>query len=87
MLRYILEALLIQYMFSLLYDVDLLMLLGLFYLQGLLAFYGLPHPHALVQPSAGEPTSLPQGVQFEFQTLPVIETILLISVILVLCFG
>lgn len=39
--------------------------------EGLLAFYGLPHPHALVQLSAGEPTSLPQGVQFEFQTLPV----------------
>ncbi|CAB4271028.1 unnamed protein product [Prunus armeniaca] len=39
--------------------------------QGLLAFYGLPHPNTLVQVSAGVPTSLPQGVKFEFQTLPV----------------
>ncbi|KAH0968946.1 hypothetical protein GBA52_029190 [Prunus armeniaca] len=45
--------------------------------QGLLAFYGLPHPNTLVQVSAGVPTSLPQGVKFEFQTLPVIKTILL----------
>ncbi|EOY17645.1 hypothetical protein QUC31_006809 [Theobroma cacao] len=39
--------------------------------EGLLAFYGLPLPHALVQPSASAPTSLPQGVKFELQTLPV----------------
>ena len=42
-----------------------------FSLQGLLAFYGLPHPHALAQVTAGAPTSLPQGVKFELQTLPV----------------
>ncbi|KAM5556791.1 hypothetical protein ABKV19_024268 [Rosa sericea] len=39
--------------------------------EGLLAFYGLPLPHTLVQLSAGVPTSLPQGVKFEFHTLPV----------------
>ncbi|XP_065870618.1 staphylococcal-like nuclease CAN2 [Euphorbia lathyris] len=39
--------------------------------EGLLAFYGLPLPHALVQLSTGVPTSLPHGVKFEFQTLPV----------------
>ncbi|OMO75859.1 hypothetical protein COLO4_25814 [Corchorus olitorius] len=40
--------------------------------EGLLAFYGLPLPHTLVQPSAASaPTSLPQGVKFELQTLPV----------------
>ncbi|KAB5538641.1 hypothetical protein DKX38_016174 [Salix brachista] len=39
--------------------------------EGLLAFYGLPHPHALAQVTAGAPTSLPQGVKFELQTLPV----------------
>ena len=41
-------------------------------LQGLLAFYGLPLPHTLVQVSSGVPTSLPEGVLFEMQTLPVI---------------
>ncbi|KAJ6317861.1 hypothetical protein OIU76_013410 [Salix suchowensis] len=35
--------------------------------EGLLAFYCLP----LVQVSAGIPTSLPDGVKFEMQTLPV----------------
>ncbi|BFG22925.1 hypothetical protein CerSpe_091990 [Prunus speciosa] len=39
--------------------------------QGLLDFYGLPRPHSLVKVSAGVPTSLPRGVKFEFQTLPV----------------
>ncbi|XVF24201.1 hypothetical protein REPUB_Repub13aG0107300 [Reevesia pubescens] len=40
--------------------------------EGLLAFYGLPLPHSLVQqPSASAPTTLPQGVKFELQTLPV----------------
>lgn len=39
--------------------------------EGLLAFYGLPLPHTLVQISSGFPTSLPQGVKFELQTLPV----------------
>ncbi|XVF40805.1 hypothetical protein PTKIN_Ptkin01aG0145700 [Pterospermum kingtungense] len=39
--------------------------------EGLLAFYGLPLSHSLVQPSASAPTSLPQGVKFELQTLPV----------------
>ncbi|XP_068634645.1 staphylococcal-like nuclease CAN2 isoform X2 [Aristolochia californica] len=38
--------------------------------EGLLAFYGLPLPHTLVQTS-GVPLSLPEGVQFEFDTLPV----------------
>lgn len=40
-------------------------------LQGLLAFYGLPLPHMLVEISAHVPVSLPHGVQFQFQTLPV----------------
>ncbi|KAJ8764019.1 hypothetical protein K2173_004900 [Erythroxylum novogranatense] len=39
--------------------------------EGLLAFYGLPLPHTLLEPSGGVPTSLPQGVKFELQTLPV----------------
>ncbi|CAL5363954.1 unnamed protein product [Camellia sinensis] len=39
--------------------------------EGLLTFYGLPLPHTLVEPSAGPPTSLPEGLQFELQTLPV----------------
>ncbi|KAK6932953.1 Staphylococcal nuclease (SNase-like), OB-fold [Dillenia turbinata] len=39
--------------------------------EGLLAFYGLPLPHTLVQFSTGVPTSLPQGVLYELQTLPV----------------
>ncbi|KAM1020313.1 hypothetical protein ACFX13_042300 [Malus domestica] len=39
--------------------------------EGLLAFYGLPLPHTLVGLSAEAPTSLPQGVKYEFQTLPV----------------
>uniref|UniRef100_A0A2N9J6G5 TNase-like domain-containing protein n=1 Tax=Fagus sylvatica TaxID=28930 RepID=A0A2N9J6G5_FAGSY len=39
--------------------------------EGLLAFYGLPLPHTLVQLTAERPTSLPPGVQYEFQTLPV----------------
>ncbi|KAL4620766.1 hypothetical protein ACB092_06G179500 [Castanea dentata] len=39
--------------------------------EGLLAFYGLPLPHTLVQLTAGAPTSLPAGVEYEFQTFPV----------------
>ncbi|GAV62456.1 SNase domain-containing protein [Cephalotus follicularis] len=39
--------------------------------EGLLAFYGLPLLHAVVKISAGVPTSLPEGVKFELQTLPV----------------
>ncbi|KAK4539055.1 hypothetical protein RGQ29_032009 [Quercus rubra] len=39
--------------------------------EGLLAFYGLPLPHTLVKLTAGAPTSLPAGVKYEFQTLPV----------------
>ncbi|CAL5322768.1 unnamed protein product [Camellia sinensis] len=39
--------------------------------EGLLTFYGLPLPHTLVEPSAGPPTSQPDGLQFELQTLPV----------------
>ncbi|XP_022764956.1 staphylococcal-like nuclease CAN2 isoform X2 [Durio zibethinus] len=40
--------------------------------EGLLVFYGLPLPHTLVQqPSATAPTSLPEGVNYELQTLPV----------------
>ncbi|XP_011005462.1 PREDICTED: staphylococcal-like nuclease CAN2 [Populus euphratica] len=39
--------------------------------EGLLAFYGLPLPHTLVQVCAGIPTSLPEGVKFEMPTLPV----------------
>ncbi|KAL1307952.1 hypothetical protein HN51_049867 [Arachis hypogaea] len=39
--------------------------------EGLLAFYGLPLPHTLVEVAAQPPTSLPDGVKFEFHTLPV----------------
>ncbi|WCJ19972.1 hypothetical protein M5689_002239 [Euphorbia peplus] len=39
--------------------------------EGLLAFYGLPLPHALVPLSSAVPTLLPNGVKFEMQTLPV----------------
>ncbi|KAL4016586.1 hypothetical protein IC575_024238 [Cucumis melo] len=41
--------------------------------EGLLTFYGLPLPHTLVKPSAPAPTaaSIPEGVKFELQTLPV----------------
>lgn len=39
--------------------------------EGLLAFYGLPLPHTLVQGTAQPPSSLPNGVQFEMHTLPV----------------
>ncbi|XP_062157466.1 staphylococcal-like nuclease CAN1 isoform X2 [Alnus glutinosa] len=39
--------------------------------QGLLTFYGLPLPHTLVELTAGPPTSLPAGVKYEFETLPV----------------
>ncbi|KAI5579071.1 hypothetical protein BDE02_08G067400 [Populus trichocarpa] len=39
--------------------------------EGLLAFYGLPLPHTLIQVSTGIPTSLPEGVKFEMPTLPV----------------
>lgn len=39
--------------------------------EGLLAFYGLPLAHTLVQTTAEVPVALPQGVVFEFHTLPV----------------
>ncbi|CAH2058625.1 unnamed protein product [Thlaspi arvense] len=39
--------------------------------EGLLSFYGLPLPHTLVEFSTEAPVSLPEGVLFEFQTLPV----------------
>ncbi|XP_054791088.1 staphylococcal-like nuclease CAN2 [Prosopis cineraria] len=39
--------------------------------KGLLAFYGLPQPHALVETTFEPPTSLPEGVRFELHTLPV----------------
>ncbi|CAF2094559.1 unnamed protein product [Brassica napus] len=40
--------------------------------EGLLSFYGLPLPHTLVELSTeAPPVSLPEGVLFEFQTLPV----------------
>ncbi|GAY40535.1 hypothetical protein CUMW_052670 [Citrus unshiu] len=39
--------------------------------EGLLAFYGLPLPHTLIPVSTAEPTTLPAGVKFEMQTLPV----------------
>lgn len=40
-------------------------------IEGLLTFYGLPLPHTLVELSTVVPTSLPEEVQFELQTLPV----------------
>ncbi|KAK4756025.1 hypothetical protein SAY87_009782 [Trapa incisa] len=39
--------------------------------EGLLAFYGLPLPHMLVEISDHVPVSLPQGVLFQLKTLPV----------------
>ncbi|XP_030540343.1 staphylococcal-like nuclease CAN2 [Rhodamnia argentea] len=39
--------------------------------EGLLAFYGLPLAHTLVETTAEVPVVLPQGVVFEFHTLPV----------------
>ncbi|ESQ52751.1 hypothetical protein EUTSA_v10016915mg [Eutrema salsugineum] len=39
--------------------------------EGLLSFYGLPLPHTLVELSTEAPVSLPEGILFEFQTLPV----------------
>ncbi|CAL0307567.1 unnamed protein product [Lupinus luteus] len=39
--------------------------------EGLLAFYGLPLPHTLVEVVAQPPTSLPSGVKYEIHTLPV----------------
>ncbi|TXG50027.1 hypothetical protein EZV62_025902 [Acer yangbiense] len=39
--------------------------------EGLLAFYGLPLTDTLVELSTGVPTSLPEGVKFEMETLPV----------------
>ncbi|KAJ0258663.1 Staphylococcal-like nuclease CAN2 [Hirschfeldia incana] len=40
--------------------------------EGLLSFYGLPLPHTLVELSTeASPVSLPEGVLFKFQTLPV----------------
>lgn len=41
--------------------------------NGLLEFYGLPHPHTLVEPSTRAPSSMPDGVKFELHTLPVDE--------------
>lgn len=40
-------------------------------LQGLLAFYGFPLPNSRVEVTTEEPTSLPVGVKFELQSLPV----------------
>ncbi|XP_030466014.2 staphylococcal-like nuclease CAN2 isoform X2 [Syzygium oleosum] len=39
--------------------------------EGLLAFYGLPLAPTLVETTAEVPAALPQGVKFEFHTLPV----------------
>ncbi|CAA0836646.1 Staphylococcal-like nuclease CAN2 [Striga hermonthica] len=39
--------------------------------EGLLAFYGLPLPHDLVELTIGAPTSQPHGLKFELHTLPV----------------
>ncbi|GKV28216.1 hypothetical protein SLEP1_g37297 [Rubroshorea leprosula] len=39
--------------------------------EGLLKFYGLPLPQALVELSPDVQTSLPEGIQFELNTLPV----------------
>ncbi|KMT18853.1 hypothetical protein BVRB_2g029580 isoform A [Beta vulgaris subsp. vulgaris] len=39
--------------------------------EGLLAFYGLPLPHTLVELSTGAPSTLPNGVKYELHTLPV----------------
>uniref|UniRef100_A0A7N0THZ6 TNase-like domain-containing protein n=1 Tax=Kalanchoe fedtschenkoi TaxID=63787 RepID=A0A7N0THZ6_KALFE len=39
--------------------------------EGLLAFYGLPLPQTLVEISDGVPVSVPHGVKFELETLPV----------------
>nr|GMD50933.1 staphylococcal-like nuclease CAN2 [Ipomoea batatas] len=38
--------------------------------EGLLAFYGLPLPHSLVEHTNGAPPSHPQGLKFELHTLP-----------------
>lgn len=40
-------------------------------LKGLLAFYGLPLPHSLVELTNGAPPSRPQGLKFELHTIPV----------------
>jgi len=40
--------------------------------QGLLSFYGLPHPNAAAgTPAAPPPPKKPQGAKFELHTLPV----------------
>ncbi|KAK7300469.1 hypothetical protein RJT34_11313 [Clitoria ternatea] len=39
--------------------------------EGLLTFYGLPLPHTLVEVTAQAPSGLPDGVLYEFHTLPV----------------
>ncbi|KAI6670198.1 hypothetical protein NL676_005083 [Syzygium grande] len=39
--------------------------------EGLLAFYGLPLAPTLVETTAEVPAALPQGVKFEFRTIPV----------------
>ncbi|KAL6541643.1 arginine permease [Orobanche gracilis] len=39
--------------------------------KGLLAFYGLPEPHSLVELTNGAPPSQPHGLKFELHTLPV----------------
>ncbi|PIN01076.1 Micrococcal nuclease [Handroanthus impetiginosus] len=41
--------------------------------EGLLAFYGLPLPHTLVELTNGVPPSHPQGLKFELHSLPVDE--------------
>ncbi|XAR65994.1 hypothetical protein NMG60_11012027 [Bertholletia excelsa] len=39
--------------------------------EGLLTYYGLPFSHSLVELSTEPPTSVPHGLEFELQTLPV----------------
>ncbi|XP_021732570.1 staphylococcal-like nuclease CAN1 isoform X1 [Chenopodium quinoa] len=39
--------------------------------EGLLAFYNLPHPHTLVDLPTGAPSVYPGGVKYELHTLPV----------------
>ncbi|KAL5799694.1 hypothetical protein ACOSQ4_032578 [Xanthoceras sorbifolium] len=41
--------------------------------EGFLAFYKLPLPDNLVELSTGVPTSLPEGVKFEMETLPIVD--------------
>ncbi|KAL3622901.1 arginine transporter Can1 [Castilleja foliolosa] len=39
--------------------------------EGLLAFYGLPSPHSLVDLTTGAPSSQPHGLKLELHTLPI----------------